>query len=144
MAFTFCLHVTLDCQSSCFIIVFDYHGSTISAFYFLHQLPRHRVAVMNIVAAASPFELLVLADGKCLAWNLVFCRRIIVSRERLNDIVGDDVLFLFRIYFAASTLVKMTQATCSRDRKGNPGRCDRIDERRLSVVCGKKIELEVE
>lgn len=124
-------------QSSCFIIMFDYHGSTVSVFFFLHQLPRHRVAVMDIVAATSPFELLSFADGKCLAWNLVVCRRVFVSRERLNHIVSDDLLFLLRIYFAASTLVKLTQPTCSRDRKGNPSRCNGVDERRLSVVCRK-------
>lgn len=121
-------------QSPCLIIVLNYDGATVPALFFLHQLPRHRVPVLNIVAAASPLELLVLADRKCLVGKVVVCRVEIISRERRNDIVGKDLLFLLWSHFAAPTLVKMTHAARSRDRKSNPGRCDGIDERRLSVV----------
>ncbi len=120
-------------QSPCLIIVLDDHGTTVAALILLHQLLRNLVAVLNIVAASSPLELVVLSDGESLIGKVVVCRGVLVSGIRWNDVVGKDLLWR-RSYLATSTLLKMTHAACTRDRKGYPGWCDGIDERRLSIV----------
>lgn len=54
-------------QSPCLIIVFNYHRAAITSLVLLfHELLRHRVSIENIVTAASPLELVVFSDGKCL------------------------------------------------------------------------------
>lgn len=89
--------------------------------------------MLNVVAAASPLEFVVLTDGESLVGKVVVCRGVIVSRVRWNDVVGLDLLWR-RSYLTTSTLLKMVQATCARDRESNPGRCDGMDERRLPVI----------
>ena len=60
----------------------DDHGASIAALVFLHQLLRNLVAVLNIVDAASPLELVVLSDRESLVGEVVVWRRVIVSGVR--------------------------------------------------------------
>lgn len=68
---------------------------------------------------------------------MVVCSGVVISRLCCNNIAGEDLRW--RSDFTATTLLKLSHAACPRDREGNSGRCDGIDERRLPVVWWKKV-----